>query len=118
MFATLATIDKRIRQLNETVTDGFSYTLFALETLQESALEEGGGGSGDGKLDSSLIVDNSTSFNFQWFDQIKNATNETLQESVVGEGVATGKSEPSLIVDNSTNFNFEWFDQLKNNTND
>ena len=118
MFATLATIDKRIRQLNETVTDGFSYTLFALETLQESTLEEGGGGSGDGKLDSSFIVDNSTSFNFQWFDQIKNATNETLQESVVGEGVATGKSEPSLIVDNSTNFNFEWFDQLKNNTND
>ena len=77
--------------------------------------------SGYGKLDSSFIVDNSTSFNFQWFDQIKNATNETLQENTLkeeGNGNGTGKSEPSLIVDNSTNFNFEWFDQLKNNTND
>ena len=74
--ATLATIDKRIRQLNDTVTDGFRYTLFALETLQESAFEEeGGGGSGAGKSESSLIVDNSTSFNFEWFDELTNTTN-------------------------------------------
>ena len=72
-IATLATIDERIRQLNETVTDGFRYTLFALETLhQESALEEGGGGTG--MSESSLIVDNSTGFDFEWFDQFENTT--------------------------------------------
>ena len=43
LYEQLATIDERIRQLNETVTDGFKYTLFALETLEETTLEQEGG---------------------------------------------------------------------------
>ena len=113
--------------MNETVTEGFRYTLFALETLQEERTI--------GKLDLPFIVDNSTSFDFEWFDQFKNATNGTSQKSLHEHDVGTGTSESllsednfintsnnatnldlSIIEDNSTSFNFEWFDQLKNAT--
>ena len=61
LYEQLATIDERIRQLNETITDGFKYTLFALETLEETTLEEkeDGGGTSDFIVDN---AENSTSF--------------------------------------------------------
>ena len=118
--------------MNETVTEGFRYTLFALETLREerTIVEVG-------DMDSPFIVDNSTSFDFEWFDQLKNTTNGTSQKSIherdldVGTGTSKSalavdnstnfdldqlKNTSSIIVDNSTTFNFEWFDQLKNAT--
>ena len=124
--------------MNETVTEGFRYTLFALETLRE---ERTIGEVGD--MDSPFIVDNSTSFDFEWFDQLKNTTYGTSQKSIHGHEVGTGASDSflsvdnstnfdldqlkntsnngtnldsSIIVDNSTTFNFDWFDQLRNST--
>ena len=114
---SLATIDKRIRQLNETVTDGFRYTLFALETLQEETLFEEEGNS-TWKTNSSFILDNSTSFNFERFDKLKNSSNENLQKSTrKEEGGDIGSTESFFNVDNSSSLELDWFDQLQNDTN-
>ena len=96
--------------MNETVTEGFRYTLFALETLREERTI-----GGVGELDSPFIVDNSTSFDFEWFDQFKNDTNGTSQEH---DDVGTSESHSPLSVDNSTNFDFGRFDRLRNTTNE